>query len=400
MKPCLKICFGYCAMFPKGQRIVKDDLICQWICLDLIETSKMVGEKIGSAIGGRIKLQWDFNYDLKDMKMTLETIEVFLKDAERRSIREESVRLWLRRLKNVMYNISDMIDGFEAETTRKRKIMFPNLAICAKIKTAKEMKRMRGELEKVTKQHRDFSFASENSSNIQEVVSSDRKTSSKVEETAIIGRIQEKQKILDCLSNKILTQDFIILAIYGMGGIGKTTLAQLVMNDKKFKEFSPVADEWESMRDSNIWNESTSEDTSSPHHMLASLKLSYLTMKPCLKICFGYCAMFPKGQRIVKDDLICQWICLDLIETSKVYSSKQLGEIYVNQLLGMSFLQHLESQPARSALARLLASPFAPANRRSSSAPMPSTTTFSAPTHVGTSMVAVSSTPAPEPTPG
>lgn len=80
---------------------------------------KMMGEKIGSAIGGRIKLQWDFNDDLKDMKMTLETIEAFLKDAERRSIKEKSVRLWLRRLKNAMYNISDMIDGFEAETTRK-----------------------------------------------------------------------------------------------------------------------------------------------------------------------------------------------------------------------------------------------------------------------------------------
>lgn len=370
--------------------------------------------------------------------------------------------------------------------------MFPNLAIRAKIKTAKDMKRVRGELEKITKQHRDFSFVSENSSNIQEVVSSDRKTSSKVEETAIIGRIQEKQKILDCLSDKILTQDFIILAIYGMGGVGKTTLAQLVFNDKKFKEFSPVwvyvsqvfdldkiessiisqlskrepnmtdlemvppnmniiivlddlwendvfkldslklklkvgngakviilvtthdktiamrfsnvepykleplthdmcwkiikqksafegrddrewlehigkeiarkcgsvalaaqslgyilhtkrADEWVSVRDSNIWNESTSEDTSSPHHMLASLKLSYLRMKPCLKMCFGYCAIFPKGQKIVKDDLICQWICLDFIEKSKVYSSKQLGEIYVNELLGMSFLQHSKS---------------------------------------------------------
>lgn len=80
---------------------------------------KMMGEKIGSAIGGRIKLQWDFNDDLKDMKMTLETIEAFLKDSERRSIKEKSVRLWLRRLKNAMYNISDMIDGFEAETTRK-----------------------------------------------------------------------------------------------------------------------------------------------------------------------------------------------------------------------------------------------------------------------------------------
>lgn len=80
---------------------------------------KMVGEQIGSAISGRIKLQWDFNDDLKDMKMTLETIKAFLKDAERRSIGEASVRLWLRRLKNTIYDISDMIDGFETETTRK-----------------------------------------------------------------------------------------------------------------------------------------------------------------------------------------------------------------------------------------------------------------------------------------
>uniref|UniRef100_A0A0E0IZJ6 NB-ARC domain-containing protein n=1 Tax=Oryza nivara TaxID=4536 RepID=A0A0E0IZJ6_ORYNI len=373
---------------------------------------KMVGEKIGSAIGGRIKLQWDFNYDLKDMKMTLETIEVFLKDAERRSIREESVRLWLRRLKNVMYNISDMIDGFEAETTRK-------------IKTAKEMKRMRGELEKITKQHKDFSFASENSSNIQEVVSSDRKTSSKVFdldkiESSIISQLSKREPNMTDLEmvppnmNIIMVLDDLwendgfkldSLKLKLKVGNGAKVIILVTTRDKtiamRFSNVEPYklepltddmcwkiikqksafegrgdreclehigkeiarkcggvalaaqslgyilhskrADEWESVRDSNIWNESTSEDTSSPHHMLASLKLSYLTMKPCLKICFGYCAMFPKGQRIVKDDLICQWICLDLIETSKVYSSKQLGEIYVNQLLGMSFLQHPES---------------------------------------------------------
>uniref|UniRef100_A0A0E0IZJ3 Uncharacterized protein n=1 Tax=Oryza nivara TaxID=4536 RepID=A0A0E0IZJ3_ORYNI len=450
---------------------------------------KMVGKQVGSTISGQIKLQWDFTDDLKDMKMTLESVEAFLKDAERRSVTEKSVRLWLRRLKNAMYDISDMINGFEADTTHNKSKIFSNLSISAKKKTAKDMRRMRGELKKITKQHRDFSFASENSSNIQKEDSSDRKTSPKVEETAIVGRIQEKREILACLSKKILTQDFIILAIYGMGGIGKTTLAQLVFNDKQFKEYFPAwvhvsqvfdldkietslitqlskrapnmidldivppnlniiivlddlwendgfkldnlklklkigngakviilvttrdksiatrfsnvepyklepltndmcwkiikqksafegrydrewlehigkdiarkcggvalaaqslgyilhskrADEWESVRDSNIWNESTSEDTSSPHHMLASLKLSYLRMKPCLKMCFGYCAIFPKGQRIVKDDLIHQWICLDFIETSKIYSSKQLGEIYVDELLGMSFLQH------------------------------------------------------------
>lgn len=364
--------------------------------------------------------------------------------------------------------------------------VFSNLG--AKIKMAKEMKRMRGKLKKITKQHKDFSFASENTANIQEEVSSVRKTSPKVEETAIVGRIQEKRKILACLSERILTQDFIILAIYGMGGIGKTTLAQLVFNDKQFKEYSPAwvyvsqvfdldkiersiisqlskrapnmtdlemappnmniiivlddlwendgfqldnlklklqvgkgakviiivttrdesiamrfstiephfikpltdemcwriikqktafedrndrdwlehigkeiakkcggvalaaqslgymlhsrrADEWESVRNSNIWNESSSDDTSSPHHVLSSLKLSYVRMRPCLKMCFGYCAIFPKGQNIVKDDLIHQWISLGFIEPSRVFTPRQLAETYVAKLLGMSFLQ-------------------------------------------------------------
>uniref|UniRef100_A0A0D3HJI9 Rx N-terminal domain-containing protein n=1 Tax=Oryza barthii TaxID=65489 RepID=A0A0D3HJI9_9ORYZ len=199
---------------------------------------KTVGEQVGSAISGQIKLQWDFKDDLMDMKMTLESVEAFLKDAERRSITEKSVQLWLSRLKNAMYDISDMIDGFEANTTPNKSKVFSNLG--AKIKMAKEMKRMRVELKKITKQHKDFSFASENTANIQEEVSSVRKTSPKVEETAIVGRIQEKRKILACLSERILTQDFIILAIYGMGGIGKTTLAQLVFNDKQFKEYSPA----------------------------------------------------------------------------------------------------------------------------------------------------------------
>nr|ACM17560.1 NBS-LRR disease resistance protein family-2 [Oryza brachyantha] len=357
------------------------------------------------------------------------------------------------------------------------------------------MKKLRGELEKITKQHKDFSFSSDSSSNIQQETYSDRRTSPKVEEAAIVGRTQEKQKLLDCLSDKVLMKDFIILAIYGMGGIGKTTLAQLVFNDKQFKEYAPAwvhvsqvfdldkiensiisqlskrdpsvthlemvppnmniiivlddlwendgfkldnlklrlkvgkgtkvivivttrhksianrfstvqpyllepltddmcwkiikqksafedrhdkelleqtgmeiatkcggvalaalsvgymlhskkVDEWESVRDSDIWNESASEDTSSPHHVLSSLKLSYVRMNPCLKMCFGYCAIFQKGQKIVKDDLIHQWICLDFIEPSKVYSSRQLGEIYVTELLGMSFLQHSKSSSA------------------------------------------------------
>jgi enamine deaminase RidA (YjgF/YER057c/UK114 family) len=77
---------------------------------------KVVGAQIGSAIGGQITLQKNFDEDLKKMKMALESVDAVLEDAERRSITDKSTRLWLKRLKDFMYVISDMIDEFEADT--------------------------------------------------------------------------------------------------------------------------------------------------------------------------------------------------------------------------------------------------------------------------------------------
>jgi adenylate kinase family enzyme len=59
-------------------------------------------------------------------------------------------------------------------------------------------------------------------------------------------------------------------------------------------------DQWMEMKDSGIWNEHVSKEVSLPNHALASLKLSYSYMDPCLKPCFTYCAIFPKGHKMVK----------------------------------------------------------------------------------------------------
>jgi enamine deaminase RidA (YjgF/YER057c/UK114 family) len=74
----------------------------------------VVSQQIGASIRGQIRLQQDFNEDLNTMKITLESVEAVLKDAERRSIQDAQVRLWLKRLKDAMYRISDMLDEFEA----------------------------------------------------------------------------------------------------------------------------------------------------------------------------------------------------------------------------------------------------------------------------------------------
>jgi hypothetical protein len=76
---------------------------------------KVVGDQIGSAIGGQIKLQKNLSKDLEKMKMALESVEAVLDDAERRSITDKSTCLWLKRLKDAMYVIADMIDEFESD---------------------------------------------------------------------------------------------------------------------------------------------------------------------------------------------------------------------------------------------------------------------------------------------
>ncbi|CAL5032475.1 unnamed protein product [Urochloa decumbens] len=99
-------------------------------------------------------------------------------------------------------------------------------------------------------------------------------------------------------------------------------------------------DQWIIVKDSDIWNETISNDTSLPNHVLASLKLNYINMEDYLKSCFTYCAIFPKGQKIVKYDLIHQWISLGFIKPTKLFSALQLCEKYIVQLLGLAFLQH------------------------------------------------------------
>ncbi|CAN6371557.1 unnamed protein product [Urochloa humidicola] len=77
---------------------------------------KVVCQRIGLAMENHIKMQADFRDDLEGMKMTLESVAALLNDTERRSIEEEAVCLWLKRLKDAMYGIDDMMDEFEAET--------------------------------------------------------------------------------------------------------------------------------------------------------------------------------------------------------------------------------------------------------------------------------------------
>jgi hypothetical protein len=101
-------------------------------------------------------------------------------------------------------------------------------------------------------------------------------------------------------------------------------------------------DVWRSLMENDLWTLSALKD-SIFRNALASLMLSYSVMSTNLKLCFAYCAIFPKGHLIVKSDLIQQWISLAFIKPTIGRSCWDIGEGCITQLLGLSFLQNSNS---------------------------------------------------------
>ncbi|CAO2046446.1 unnamed protein product [Urochloa humidicola] len=191
---------------------------------------KEVLRKLGSAVGEQIKARWKLKQDMEGIKSTLELVQAVLRDAERRSVREEAVSLWLKMLKNAAYDISDMIDEFEVKLSQGK-----ISSSVAKFSMGRKLKNMREKLTNIAAQRSQFGFMLETCSTDQEEIKK-RETTSKISRETIVGRQKEKVEIVTLLASNC-EQKTLVIPIFGFGGIGKTTLAKLVFNDDQMQKF-------------------------------------------------------------------------------------------------------------------------------------------------------------------
>ncbi|KAF3450344.1 hypothetical protein FNV43_RR06424 [Rhamnella rubrinervis] len=199
-----------------------------------------------------VKLVKGVKEEVSSLKSTLVAIKDVLEGAEKKQLEDPRVRRWLDQLRDVSYDIDNVLDNWNTEILtseiQKQNAPAPKKMVCIPLpsssfclsqpkkvrifhKVAHEIKKLNETLERIDKEKRNYSLET-----TKVVPNKRRETTSLVDVSEVYGRDVDK----DYLISKLLHDNSghggkvpVIIPIVGMGGIGKTTLAQLAFNDEK-----------------------------------------------------------------------------------------------------------------------------------------------------------------------
>ncbi|XP_075486379.1 disease resistance protein RGA2-like [Primulina tabacum] len=186
--------------------------------------------------------------ELERLENVFRTIQLVLQDAEVKQRNNEVLHNWLRKLKDAAYDADDVLDQIATAGLRRRWIsergklgylttltsfFSKRNPLLFHIKIARKVKDTRGRLDALAVERLTFHLR-EGVMNNQVGVVESRLTSSLVNELEIFGRDEEREMLVQ----KLLTDqdDLSVCAVWGMGGIGKTTLTQLAYNDERVEK--------------------------------------------------------------------------------------------------------------------------------------------------------------------
>ncbi|KAI9086866.1 hypothetical protein K1719_031189 [Acacia pycnantha] len=147
---------------------------------------------------------------LDELKITLLMLGAVLNDAEEKQITSPAVKEWLEELKDAVYDAEDLLDEINTESLR-----------CKVEQSSKNVA------------NKDILGLQSVSLRVYKTA-----TTSLVNESVVVGREDDKEKLLQMLrcDEDPKGNAIGVVTIWGMGGLGKTTLAQLLYNDVKVPE--------------------------------------------------------------------------------------------------------------------------------------------------------------------
>ena len=213
----------------------------------MFQLAGKVLELLGSITLPEVKLAFGVKIKIENLKNTVSTIQAVILDAEKQSSHSHLIKDWLRKLKDVLHDADDLLDSISTEIlwhkvmsgnkmTKEVRIFFSSSnQLVFSLKMGHEIKAIRERLNVIAKDKNDFHFIQ--SSIEPQIMKRARETYSFVLEEEIVGRENDKKEIIECLFDDNVVENISIIPIVGIGGLGKTTLAQLVYNDETVKKY-------------------------------------------------------------------------------------------------------------------------------------------------------------------
>ncbi|EAY74322.1 hypothetical protein OsI_02210 [Oryza sativa Indica Group] len=173
-----------------------------------------------------------------------------LEDAEEQGLQDNYVKLWLKELKDLALDAEDVLDDYRYELLqsqvqelqgdypRKRKHMDNDEEDNDSID--ERINEMINRFEEISRDRDALKLRFEDGHKIVDRGNwmKSRPTSHLIDESLVFGRIDEKEDIIkSVLSHQDMEPSgIVVLPIVGMGGIGKTTIAQMVYNDSRVRK--------------------------------------------------------------------------------------------------------------------------------------------------------------------
>ncbi|CAL8997636.1 unnamed protein product, partial [Prunus brigantina] len=225
--------------------------------------------RLTSSVASEVQTRRDFKKEMEKLRNMLPVIQGVIEDAEEQQMKDKKARGWLAKLKEVAYDADDLLDEIftlllrkhfmkegvykprrirntkewfdlrlrrirEQTTYKVRKTSFKLSTIPVHFKMSRKLKEIRENLEDLTKQMSCFQFKQGSSYKRSDTMDK-RETGPCVDESKVFGRDEDVEKIVEMLLSGSGPQ-VPVIPIVGFGGMGKTTLAQLVYNDPRVRD--------------------------------------------------------------------------------------------------------------------------------------------------------------------
>ncbi|KAM6576122.1 hypothetical protein CsatB_027959 [Cannabis sativa] len=204
--------------------------------------SSLIQNQVGSVLG--------VEKEMEKMCSMLSTISAVLEDAEERQSTNRAIKDWLQKLEDVSPELEDVLDDCEAEAFRLEEGLAQHHSWIRKVQSslsclspknlyfrhniAKKMKEIGDRLDQIGKERVNFHLREVDVVERRNWVRESRQTSSIITQPHVYGREEDKERVVGFLVNDAINcNDTSVYCIVGLGGIGKTTLAQCVFNDER-----------------------------------------------------------------------------------------------------------------------------------------------------------------------